>query len=126
MRSTNSICERVHYLSHHAVIQWDKQTTKLRVIYDASAKTDGPSLNDCLYADPKFGQNIMDLLLPFRVHKVARIGDVEKAFLIVSVASSNRNVLRLLWFKDVNAPLPEITVLRFTRDMFGIQQVPFY
>jgi len=40
---------QVHYLPHHAVIRNDKDTTKLRVVYDASARTHGPELNDCLY-----------------------------------------------------------------------------
>ena len=71
---------RVHYLLHHAVMRHDKQTTKLRVVYDASTKTDGPSLNDCLYTGPNFGQSILDILLRFRLHKVALVGDVEKAF----------------------------------------------
>ena len=26
--------ERVHYLPHHAVIQRDRETTKLRIVYD--------------------------------------------------------------------------------------------
>ena len=43
----------IHYIPHHAVIRKDKSTTKLRVVYNASAKADGPSLNDCLYAGPK-------------------------------------------------------------------------
>ena len=47
---------KVHYLPHHAVIRQDKETTKLRVVYDASTKSDGPSLNDCLYTRPKFDQ----------------------------------------------------------------------
>ena len=55
-----------HYIPHHAVIREDKQTTKMRIVYDASAKSTGPSLNDCLYAGPTFGQNIMDILLRFR------------------------------------------------------------
>ncbi len=32
-----------HYIPHHAVIRQDKLTTKLRVVYNASAKQDGPS-----------------------------------------------------------------------------------
>ena len=44
----------VHYLPHHAVIRKDKTTTKLRIVYDASARADGPSLNDCLFSGPKF------------------------------------------------------------------------
>ena len=50
------------YILHHAVIQQDKSTTKLHIVYNASAKQDGPSLNDCLYAGPKFGQNIIDIV----------------------------------------------------------------
>jgi hypothetical protein len=44
-------CEigKVHYLPHHAVIRRDKETTRLRVVYDASSKSNGISLNSCLY-----------------------------------------------------------------------------
>ena len=43
---------RVHYIPHHAVIRRDKLTTKLRVLYDASAKSDGVALNDCMQDHP--------------------------------------------------------------------------
>jgi hypothetical protein len=116
---------RVHYLPHHAVVRHDKQTTKLRVVYDASAKADGPSLNDCLYTGPNFGQSILDILLRFRLHRVALVGDVEKAFLMVSVADCDRDVLRFLWIKDVREPQPEVTIMRFTRVVFGVSASPF-
>ena len=54
--------DRVHYLPHHGVVQQDKTTSKLRIVYDASAKMKGPSLNDCLYTAPSFRQSIFDIL----------------------------------------------------------------
>ena len=93
----DSIC-RVHYLPHHAFVRHDKETTKVRVVYDASARTGGPSLNNCLHAGPKFNQRIMDILMRFRVRWVAVIADIEKAFHMISVAMKDRNVLRELQF----------------------------
>ena len=117
--------ERVHYLPHHAVIRQDKETTKMRVVYDASARSDGPSLNDCLHVGPKFNQRILDILLRFRVHRYALIADIEKAFLMISVTEKDRDVLRFLWIKDVKKDPPELQVLRFTRVVFGVSSSPF-
>ena len=94
-------------------------------MYDASARTGGPSLNDCLYTGPNFGQTILDILLRFRLHNIAFVGDVEKAFLMVSVADSDRDVLRFLWIKDVKGTQSEIVVMRFTRVVFGVSASPF-
>ena len=116
---------RVHYLPHHPVIRLDKDTTKLRIVYDASAKMDGPCLNDCLYTGPKFSQNILDILLRFRLNQIALIGDVEKAFLMISVADCDRDVLRFLWVRDPKNPQSEVTVMRFTRVVFGVSASPF-
>ena len=62
---------KVHYIPHHGVIRRDKQTTKLRIMYDASAKSSGSSLNDCLYTGPAMTHNIMDIILRFRSHRIA-------------------------------------------------------
>ncbi|CAB3983094.1 Hypothetical predicted protein, partial [Paramuricea clavata] len=67
---------KVHYIPHHAVIRRDKETTKLRIVYDASAKTSGPSLNECLYTGSAMTHNIMDIILRFRSHKVALADDL--------------------------------------------------
>ena len=65
-------------------------------MYDASVRSDGLSLNDCLHPRLKFDQRISDLLLRFRVHIVALIADIEKAFFMVSVAKDDCNSLRFL------------------------------
>eukprot|EP00731_Ephydatia_muelleri_P027563 Em0019g436a len=116
---------KLHYLPHHGVIREDKSTTKLWIVYDASARTTGPSLNNCLYAGPSFGQRIVDILIRFRTYPVGLIADIEKAFLMVSVADEDKDVLRFLWLDDVNSELPRIKVLRFARVVFGVSSSPF-
>ena len=106
--------DQVHYLPHHAVVRQDKMTTKVRVVYDASTRSNGTSLNDCLHAGPKQNQKILDILLRFRVHRVAIIADIEKAFLMVSIAKKDRDVLRFLWFKDTCTNQHDLMKLRFT------------
>ena len=94
-------------------------------MYDASAKTTGPSLNDCLYTGPKFDQRIMDILLRFRTSKIALTADIKRAFLQVCVEERDQDVLRFLWFDDVTKTQPQIQVLKFTRVVFGVSSSPF-
>ena len=115
----------VHYLPHHAVVRQDKATTKIRIVYDASAKTTGPSLNDCLYIGPKFDQRIMDILLRFRTSRIALTADIERAFLQIGVDERDQDVLRFLWFNDVAKPQPEVQTLKFARVVFGVSSSPF-
>ena len=116
----------LHYLPHHAIACSDKDTTKLRVVYDASAITDGkPSLNDCLLVGPKFNQKNLDLLMRFRSYQIALTADIEKAFLMISVEGRDRDILRFLWVHDINEDEVKIRPLRFTRVVFGVCSSPF-
>ena len=99
--NTETSAGEVHYLPHHAVIKHDKETTKLRVVYDASSRSGGPSLNDCLYTGPKFNQNVFDILLRFRSYRVSLTADIEKAFLMISVNQRDCDALRFLWVDNV-------------------------
>lgn len=117
--------QHVNYLPHHAVVRHDKETTKVRIVYDASARSEGISLNDCLHVGTKFNRKIFDILVRFRTYKVALIGDIERAFLMVSVAKCDRDALRFLWVRDVNDVNSEIRIMRFKRVVFGVTASPF-
>ena len=68
----------MHYLAHKEVLKEDRATTKLRVVYDASAKShDGTCLNESLLAGPSLNPLLFDILLRFRINKIAFIGEIE-------------------------------------------------
>ena len=66
------------YLPHKPVMRHEKATTKLRIVFDASAKANGNhSLNDCLYPGPSLTAALFAILLRFRVHSMAYfVGDI--------------------------------------------------
>ena len=117
----------VHYLPHHAVIRRDAETTKLRIVYDASSKEtkNGTSLNDCLHTGPSLNPLLFDILVRFRENKIALVGDIEKAFLNVAVDPEDRDSLRFLWVEDVRDSNLSVVVYRFCRVVFGLNASPF-
>ena len=119
-----------HYLPHHAVINPHKPTTKLRVVYDASskAKKEYNSLNECLYRGPVMLKDLCGLLLRFRLHQIAMVADIEKAFLQIGLQSNQRDVTRFIWMKNYEEARVDddnIQEYRFCRVPFGIISSPF-
>ena len=69
------------YLPMHAVRKEESTTTKLRVVFDASAKSStGVFLNDSLLIGPTVHPPLLDVLLRFRTHRVALTTDVSKMY----------------------------------------------
>ena len=69
----------VFYLPMHVVYKSSSTTTKIRAVFDASANsTSGVSLNDCLLVGPTVHSPFVDVLLRFRLHKVAITTDISK------------------------------------------------
>ena len=116
---TDPVVGEVTYSPHRAVIREEKSTTKIRVVYDLSAKNKGPSLNNCLYKGPVLTPLLFDVFLRFRISEVAITADIAQAYLQISVNPVDRDFLRFLWYDDVTAKDPNIVKLRFTRVIFG-------
>ena len=71
------------------------------IVDDASARSIGTALNDFLYTGPPLAENIFDILLRFQASRIALTGDVERVFLMVSIAEEDRDLKRTTlnaWF----------------------------
>jgi len=54
----------VYYLPHHAVIRENHSTTKLGVVFDASARaTSGKSLNYILHVGPTMQDDLINIMI---------------------------------------------------------------
>ena len=58
------------------------------------------SLNDCLYPGPSLTATSFGILLRFRIHNIAFVGDIEKAFLLIGLHPSHKEFVRYLWFQE--------------------------
>ncbi|XP_071150567.1 uncharacterized protein [Mytilus edulis] len=118
-----------HYIPHHAVVDPTKPTTKVRIVYDASAKSkqENKSLNDCLHRGPVMLQDLCGLLLRFQMNKIAVVADIEKAFLQIELQKNDRDATRFFWLRNINHPTVEnnVQVYRFCRVPFGVISNPF-
>ena len=120
----------LHYMPHFPVFKSDSATTKMRIVYDASARMSpkSPSLSDCLHTGPNLMQDLTDILLKFRTHKKAFSADIEKAFLQIELNSLDRDATRFLWLKDINQPVDSksnLEAYRFCQVLFGATPSPF-
>lgn len=117
-----------HFLPHQAVLRQDHATTKLRIVFDASAKLPGfASLNDHMLRGPVILPDLGGILFRWRSHEITIIADLEKAFLQLEIHPTDRDVTRFLWLKDVSRPpqADNLEVYRYTRVLFGIKPSPF-
>jgi hypothetical protein len=122
-------CNDPHYMPHHAVITPQKETTKVRVVFDGSAKEKRScaSLNESLLPGPVLLESLCGILMRFRHNEVVLVSDIEKAFLQVGVQVQDRDKIRFLWLKDPTkaASQENIVVMRFARVPFGLNCSPF-
>ena len=97
---------KVHYLPWRGILKADSDTTKLRIVMDASAKRNASavSLNQCLYQGPNLILNLAKCLIRFMLNKYRCVADIEKAFLRILIASEDRDVLRFFWPADPYNP----------------------
>ena len=113
----------VFYLPMHSVRKESSTTTKVRAVFDASAKTStGTSLNDMLLVGPTVHSSLVDVLLQFRLHRVALTADVSKMYRAIALVQSDRDLHRFVWRSSPQDPLKDY---RMTRVTFGVSASSF-
>jgi hypothetical protein len=120
---------KTHYLPHQPVITPQKTTTKLRIVFDASAKAnkDSPSLNECLLRGAVEVPKVPGIMLRFRKDDFVITSDVQKAFLQIALHEDDKAAVQFFWFKDDSKPLCQdnLAIFRWERVPFGVISSPW-
>ncbi|GFV31472.1 uncharacterized protein TNCV_3462781 [Trichonephila clavipes] len=112
-----------HYLPHHPVYK-DNSTTKIRPVFDGSAKEkNSSSINECLEKGPNMVELIPTIVNKFRLRKFGITADIEKAFLQIGLQEKDRPFLRFLWWE--NGDKEKTKIYQHKRVVFGITSSPF-
>ena len=111
---------KTYYIPPQIVLRPDRETTKVRVVYDFSSKMTGNvSANECLEVPEAMFTDLFAIMVRFRLYVVGVIADIEKAFLMIRMREEDRDAQRLIWVKDPYAKELEFVILRFTTVTFG-------
>lgn len=115
--------ENLVYLPHHAVVREDKDTTKVRAVFDASCKgTQGNSLNDTMMVGPVLQPDLRSLIITWRKYKICIVGDIVKMYRMVMVAEEHKNLQCILWRNNQDEDLETYKLQTVT---FGTAAAPF-
>lgn len=109
------------YIPHHAVIKTSSATTKVRVVFDASAKSNtGTSLNDVLMVGLTIQDTLFAHLIRFRTYKYVMTVDIEKMYRQISLHEDDQACQRILWRQN-----GQIKTLQLNTLTFGVSSSPY-
>ncbi|XP_050528071.1 uncharacterized protein LOC126898172 [Daktulosphaira vitifoliae] len=113
----------VYFIPHYSVYAGSPATSKLRVVFDASATSGSKSsLNQCLYTGPKLQQDIVDILFRFRIYEYAFTADVCKMYRQILVLPEYRKFQHIFWRPS---PLDKIEEFELNTVTYGTNCAPF-
>ncbi|KAL0871044.1 hypothetical protein ABMA27_004850 [Loxostege sticticalis] len=113
---------KLWYLPHFAVINVNKPG-KLRLVFDAAAKSNGVCLNDALLEGPDMLRDLAGILFRFRERAVAVTADIREMFLQVKIVEEDQPAQMFLWRGDDRTSPPKS--YKMTSMIFGAKSSPF-
>ncbi len=122
VQSDNPQQDAAVYLPHFPVVRMDKTSTQVRIVMDAAARaTKGKSLNDCLNKGPKLVNELITVLMRFRVFNITIAADIKKMFHQIILKEEDRDYHRFLWQDEESG---EVRVFRWRVHPFGSAASP--
>ncbi|KAJ8723413.1 hypothetical protein PYW08_003325 [Mythimna loreyi] len=115
--------QKAIYLPHHAVVREDKETSKVRVVFDASCKgSKGMSLNDNMLVGPTLQAELRHTIIRWRTHRICLVADIVKMYRQVLVHKNDTILQRILWRDDSEKEIEEYQLETVT---FGTASAPY-
>ncbi|XP_058988017.1 uncharacterized protein LOC131807010 [Musca domestica] len=112
-----------YFIPHHCVLKPDSTTTKLRVVFDASAKTSsGQSLNDLMYTGPIVQSELFSILLRFRLPKFVFTTDIEKMYRQILMHPDDQRYQLIIWREDPSHP---VSYYKLNTVTYGTRSAPY-
>ncbi|XP_055613091.1 uncharacterized protein LOC129759623 [Uranotaenia lowii] len=123
MRRADVGPEKRFYLPHHPVIKQASTTTKVRVVFDASAKSSsGISLNEALLVGPVIQDELRALIMRSRMKQIMVVADIEKMFRQIGIHEADMPWQSILWRAD---PKKEVETFELATVTYGTKPAPF-
>lgn len=108
---------------YHAILKDTSTITKLRVVFDASCKTQsGRSLKYVLLVGPVIQQDLFSILSRFRTFRFVINADIAKMYRQVLVCPSQRCLQHVLWW---DTPQQELKTFEFITLTYGTAPASF-
>lgn len=89
--------ESAWYLNHRGIKRPDKESTKIRIVFDSAAEYKGYSLNDAIEMGPNYMNSLFTCLIGWREEQVAVVGDISKMFNQIVLHEEDQKFHRFLW-----------------------------
>ncbi|XP_018405227.1 PREDICTED: uncharacterized protein LOC108781676 [Cyphomyrmex costatus] len=103
------------YLPHHCVFKITGNSSKIRVVFDASSKgSNGLSLNDTLMVGPVVQQDLASTLTRFRTFQYVVVADIIKMYRQILLDPSQTCLQKILWRNDPADNVEEYELLTLT------------
>ena len=117
-----------YYMPYKAVEREAAQTTKIRIVYDESAKSSSKnvSLNEWLETGPPWQNLIWDILTRLRFRPVLFCGLIGKAFLQIDIREPERDILRFHWVDSLESKIIDSLESKIYKVSFRFNTVSFH